>query len=187
MAFPGSFGEVRQAMGGAARDARARIAALPRQFRGLGRPMKLRIGAGVVALALVGGTLLLHGEARSMPHRSLARVSVGSPAAVPRAAHVAARAAAQESHGDFKSDAQRYADASRRGDSRSFQKLVAMTRSPQCDARSQAADALGGVRSGKSTAALRRLASANFADEPRSPGLFSCSSRRAARKALESR
>jgi hypothetical protein len=60
-----------------------------------------------------------------------------------------------------------------------------MTRAPKCEARSEAADALGSFRSRKATAALKRLSRARFKDESRSPGIFSCSSRRAARKALE--
>ena len=64
-------------------------------------------------------------------------------------------------------------------------KLVAMTHAKKCEARSEAADALGTLRGKKAKLALKKLAHAKFKDEARNPGIFSCSSRRAAQKALE--
>jgi len=67
-----------------------------------------------------------------------------------------------------------------KGDKRGLSKLVAMTHAPKCEARSEAADQLGTFRSKKATAALKKLARGRFKDESRTPGIFSCSSRRAA-------
>jgi hypothetical protein len=96
-----------------------------------------------------------------------------------------ASARTEESQGEYKAAAQDYAEAARKGDARGLKKLVAMTRARRCEARSEAADALGTFRSRKATAALKRLSRARFRDESRTPGMFSCSSRRAAQKALE--
>jgi hypothetical protein len=92
---------------------------------------------------------------------------------------------AEEKHGEYKSAAESYLVAAKKGDTRGLKKLVAMTHAPKCEARSEAADALGTMRSKKATAALKKLARSRFKDESRSPGIFSCSSRRAAQKALE--
>jgi hypothetical protein len=92
---------------------------------------------------------------------------------------------AEEKHGEYKAAAESYLVAAKKGDSRGLKKLVAMTHAPKCEARSEAADALGTMRSKKATAALKKLARSRFKDESRSPGIFSCSSRRAAQKALE--
>ena len=64
-------------------------------------------------------------------------------------------------------------------------KLVAMTHADNCEQRSKAAEALAAVHSKKATAALKRLANSSFKDESASPGVFSCSSRRAAQRALD--
>ena len=64
-------------------------------------------------------------------------------------------------------------------------KLVALTRADTCEQRSKAVEALAAVHSRKATAALKRVANSSFKDESASPGLFSCSSRRAAQRALE--
>src|SRR5205823_4853322 len=71
------------------------------------------------------------------------------------------------------------------GNLRALTKLLAMTHAKKCEARSEAADALGTLRGKKAKLALKKLAHAKFKDEARSPGIFSCSSRRAAQKALE--
>jgi HEAT repeat protein len=91
----------------------------------------------------------------------------------------------EESQGSYKSAAENYATAAKQGNARALNKLVAMTRAPKCEARSEAADALGTLRNKKARAALQKLAHGRFKDESRTPGIFSCSSRRAAEKALE--
>jgi HEAT repeat protein len=60
-----------------------------------------------------------------------------------------------------------------------------MTHAGTCEERSRAAEALGSVHNRKAAAALKKLAGSSFKDESPSPGIFSCSSRRAAQRALE--
>jgi hypothetical protein len=153
---------------------------------------KLKIGACVAVLAVLAGGLALRGRRSPADRRpSIATSERGAaPAAeLPRPSRAAkasyATGKTEESHGEYRAAAQDYAAAARRGDARGLKKLVAMTRARKCEARSEAADALGALRSRKATAALKRLSRARFKDESRSPGIFSCSSRRAARKALE--
>ncbi len=67
----------------------------------------------------------------------------------------------------------------------SVSQLVAQTRAPTCAQRSEAAEKLAGTHNPMAIAALRRLAGSSFKDESASPGIFSCSSRRAAQKALQ--
>lgn len=67
----------------------------------------------------------------------------------------------------------------------SVSQLVAQTRAPTCAERSEAAGKLAGSHNPRAIAALRSLAKSSFRDESPSPGIFSCSSRRAAQKALE--
>lgn len=153
---------------------------------------KLKIGACVAALALLAGGLLLRGRRSPADRRpSIAASDRGAAPAseLPRPSRAAkvsyATGRTEESQGEYRAAVQDYAAAARKGDARGLKKLVAMTRAPKCEARSEAADALGTFRSRKATAALKKLSRARFKDESRSPGLFSCSSRRAARKALE--
>jgi hypothetical protein len=159
------------------------------RLRALPRPMKMRIGACAAGMAVLIGALALRGEARARTHRPSARTGSLAIGDVSLPAHAASKSyrvgSTEESHGEYKTAAQSYATAARKGDMRGLYKLVAMTRAPQCEARSEAADALATLRSAKATAALTRLAESNFKDEPKSPGIFSCSSRRAAQKALE--
>jgi hypothetical protein len=93
---------------------------------------------------------------------------------------------AQQSQGSYHDAAENYAKAAREGDSRGMQKLVAMTSAPKCQARAEAADALGSFRGNKrAVAALKKLQQTQFEDEPRNPGIFACDSHRAAQKALD--
>jgi hypothetical protein len=161
-------------------------------MRALSRDTKLKIGASVAALAVLAGGLALRGRRPPANHRPQVGTSDhgAAPAAeLPRPARAAkvsyATGKTEESQGEYKAAAQDYAAAARKGDARGLKKLVAMTRAPKCEARSEAADALGTFRSKKATAALKRLSRARFKDESRSPGIFSCSSHRAAQKALE--
>jgi hypothetical protein len=162
------------------------------RMRALSQGTKLKIGACVAVLAVLAGGLALRGGRAPTNHRPsiVASDRGAAPAAeVPRPARAArmsyASARTEESQGEYKAAAQDYAEAARKGDARGLKKLVAMTRARRCEARSEAADALGTFRSRKATAALKRLSRARFRDESRTPGMFSCSSRRAAQKALE--
>jgi hypothetical protein len=169
-------------------DLRRTLRSAVGRLRALPRPMKMRIGAGAAGMAVLLGALAMRGEARARTHRSSAHgsLAIGDVSLPARAASRSYLAGStEESHGQYKTAAQSYATAARKGDARGFYKLVAMTRAPECEARSEAADALATLRSAKATAALTRLAESNFKDEPKSPGIFSCSSRRAAQKALE--
>ena len=60
-----------------------------------------------------------------------------------------------------------------------------MTENKSCEARASAARALGELGDAHAIPALRRLAQGKFADERNGSGLFRCSSKRAAREALE--
>jgi HEAT repeat protein len=98
---------------------------------------------------------------------------------------VFADARIEEARGSFGLAAEGYAKAARNGEKRGLKELVRMTRSDSCDARVNAARALGDLGDQRAVPALRKLARAKFADESRNPGLFRCNSRRAARDALE--
>ena len=76
-------------------------------------------------------------------------------------------------------------DAPRAARPTEVDRLISMTHAGTCEERSKAAEALGSVHNRKATAALKRLAGSSFKDESVAPGLFSCSSRRAAQRALE--
>ncbi len=197
MASQGFTDDLMHVMRDLAAAARERLTDLRRtlrsafgRLRALPRPMKMRIGAAAAGMAVLAGALALRGEARARTHRPSARtgsLAIGdvSLPATRAASRSYLAGSTEESHGAYKTAAQSYATAARKGDARGLYKLVAMTRAPQCEARSEAADALATFRSAKATAALTRLAESNFKDEPKSPGIFSCSSRRAAQKALE--
>jgi len=186
MASQGFTDDLKYVMRDLAASARERLAAMQRRLRALPLPMKMKIGACAAAVTVFAGALALRGEARTTSHHrtgSLAAADVPRPARAASRIYVAG--SSEESRGEYKAAAQSYATAARKGDVRGLYKLVAMTRAPQCEARSEAADALATLRGAKATAALTRLAESNFKDEPKSPGIFSCSSRRAAQKALE--
>jgi hypothetical protein len=163
------------------------------KIRALPHATKMKIGACGVGLAVLVGGIALRGETPTTPaHRPAVHTSdlrPPTPVETPRPARNAkqsyATAKADQAKGDFKSAAESYATAARKGDKRGLKKLVAMTHAPKCEARSEAADQLGTIRSKKATAALKKLAKARFKDESATPGIFSCSSRRAAQKALQ--
>ena len=108
-----------------------------------------------------------------------------APTETRQAARNYAVAKAEQANGSYRAAAENYANAARQGNKRALTKLVAMTHAKKCEARSEAADALGTLRGKKAKLALKKLAHAKFKDEARNPGIFSCSSRRAAQKALE--
>jgi hypothetical protein len=186
MASQGFIDDLKYVMRDLAADARERLASLRRSLRALPRPTKMKIGACAAAVTVFAGALALRGEARTTGHH---RTGFMATADAPRPTRAASKSyvagSTEESQGEYKAAAQSYATAARKGDVRGIDKLVALTRAPQCEVRSEAADALASFRSTKATAALKKLAVSNFKDEPKSPGIFSCSSRRAAQKALE--
>ncbi|HYZ88593.1 MAG TPA: HEAT repeat domain-containing protein [Myxococcales bacterium] len=98
---------------------------------------------------------------------------------------VFADARIEEARGSFGPAAEGYAKAARNGEKRGLKELVRMTESKSCDARVNAARALGDLGDPRAVRALRKLARAKFPDEPREHGMFRCNSRRAARDALE--
>jgi hypothetical protein len=166
----------------------ARVAQL--RLRNLPRDTKMKLGACVAALALLVGGLLLRGT----PPQQDVTVRVSDAAAtaladVPRPPPVVARKSyaagkTDEKKGEYKAAAQAYATAARKGDARGLSKLVAMTHAKSCEARSEAADALGTLHGKAARKALQKLAKRSDAQEPH--GLFnSCNSRNAAQKALE--
>lgn len=159
------------------------------RVRGLSPTTKMIIGAGVIGVVALGGWHLLREETPASGHpTSAARASdtpIKAEVPPPRAAQKSyAAGKSEESHGEYRAAAQAYAKAARKGDKRGMKKLIAMTRASSCEARSEAADALGTLHSKKATAALKKLARRNYKDESR--GLFSsCSSKTAAQKALQ--
>jgi hypothetical protein len=158
------------------------------------RATKIKVGASVAAIALFVGGIVVRGKgAAPVAERPAVRtadvrppaVRPPAPAETRQAARNLAAGKAEESSGSYRAAAENYAAAARQGNKRALSKLVAMTHAKKCEARSEAADALGTLRGKKAKVALKKLARARFKDEPKSPGIFSCSSRRAAQKALE--
>ncbi len=154
----------------------------------------LKVGVVVALIGLSAVAVALHDElpgsdARPAPaHASRHHAAAVAPEVAlhaPAASHAAPKAA--EPKADARGSAESYATAARKGDRRALNKLIAMTHANTCSARSEAADALATVRGPKATAALKKLSHAKFRDESKSPGIFSCSSRRAAQKALAKR
>jgi hypothetical protein len=156
------------------------------------RATKIKVGASVAAIALfVGGVAVRGKTAAPVMERPPVRTADIRPApaetkqVTKQAARSLAAGKAEESSGSYRAAAESYASAARQGNKRALNKLVAMTHARKCEARSEAADALGSLRGKKAKLALKKLARAHFRDEPKNPGIFSCSSRRAAQKALE--
>lgn len=128
----------------------------------------IKIGAVAAVFGLCTAEIALRGEVEPVVHRRAhARVVVDSP-------HVAPHPAAVVS-----------SEAPAPKPAPSVDKLVAMTHSKSCSERTRAAEALAAVHNKKAVAALKKLSKSSFKDESKTPGIFSCSSRRAAQKALE--
>ena len=152
------------------------------------RATKIKVGASVAAIALFVGGLAVRGKTPApVPERPAVRTADirPAPAETKQAARSYAAGKAEESSGSYRAAAESYAAAARQGNRRALNKLLAMTHARKCEARSEAADALGTLHGKKAKTALKKLARGRFKDEPKSPGIFSCSSRRAAQKALE--
>jgi hypothetical protein len=92
-----------------------------------------------------------------------------------------------EAQKSFRAAAASYVTANRQGDQRGLERLIEMTRDPNCPARSAAASALGQMRDGRAVHALQELKRARFADERHKKGSrrSSCDSAQAARRALK--
>jgi hypothetical protein len=160
--------------------------------RALPPAARIKVGVSVAAVALFVGGLALRGGTPAPGHRAPPAIRAEARATlsdVQPPSRVAQRnyavAKVEESQGSYKAAAENYATAARQGNARALKKLLAMTRAPKCEARSEAADALGTLHNKKARAALQKLTQARFKDESRTPGIFSCSSHRAAEKALE--
>ena len=91
----------------------------------------------------------------------------------------------QEARGSFGPAATGYVKAVQSGEKRGLQQLMKMTESRSCDARTNAARALGELGDPRAVRALQKLEKSKFADERQDAGVFRCSSKRAAREALE--
>jgi len=93
-----------------------------------------------------------------------------------------------EARASYGSASAHYAEAARGGARSGFKRLVRMTRDDKCAARESAAKALGRLGDSSAQSPLERLAQGEFPDEGADSALgslFGCSSRRAARDALE--
>ena len=156
-------------------------------MRALPKATKIKIGASAAAIVLFVGGLALRGNTPTIIDSPPVRTSDvrPAPAETRQAARNYAVGKAEQKNGSYRAAAESYANSARQGNKKALTKLVAMTHAKKCEARSEAADALGTLRSKKAKVALKKLARAKFKDEPRNPGIFSCSSRRAAQKALE--
>ena len=179
---------VRQTTGTVQRHAQTAIY----RMRALPPATRTKVGICAATVALFVGGLALRGATPAPGHHAVPAIreearatlaDVRPPSRVAQRSYAVAKV--EESQGSYKSAAENYAAAAKQGNPRALNKLVAMTRAPKCEARSEAADALGTLRNKKARVALQKLAHGRFKDESRTPGIFSCSSRRAAEKALE--
>jgi hypothetical protein len=94
----------------------------------------------------------------------------------------------EEARGAFGTAASRYAAAERGGDRRGWRRLIKMTKNDRCSARESGARALGGLGDRNAISALESLEKGSFPDEGEDSligQVFGCSSRRAARDALQ--
>jgi adenylate cyclase len=162
------------------------------KMQALPRATRTKVGICAAVVALFFGGLALRGKSPAPERRSPPAIRAEERATLadvrppsPAAQRSYAVGKVEESQGSYKAAAESYAIAARQGNARALNKLVAMSHSPKCEVRSEAADALGTLHNKKARTALRKLASARYKDEPSNPGIFSCSSRRAAEKALD--
>jgi class 3 adenylate cyclase len=94
----------------------------------------------------------------------------------------------REARKDWDGAARRFEQAFKGGEKRGLQRLIELTESETCQARAQAARALGRAGDRRAVGALEELESASFRDESGEGGvfaLFGCNSRKAAREALD--
>jgi adenylate cyclase len=171
---------------------RQKLEMLQARLRTLPKTSRVRLAVGVAGAIVFTGALALRGNpaAPARPAVAVPEVRLSTANAQARTVTSAAQRTysagkAQEAEGSYRTAAESYAEAARQGDARGIDKLIAMTRAPKCEARSQAAEALAGFRNRRSAAALRKLQHGHFRDEGENPGIFGCNSRRAAQKALD--
>ena len=177
--------EWKQKGNGAYSRAVSMVKARLREMQALQPATKAKIILSLCAVAVLGGGVMLRDKSPS----ASARVEMSSVGATPQDTRIAARTYAagrsEESQGSYKDAAEKYADAARKGNAKALKKLVAMSRAKKCEVRTEAAEALATVHNKKARAALKKMKVARYKDEPKKPGIFSCSSRRAAAKALD--
>jgi adenylate cyclase len=157
------------------------------RFSRLPRNARLAAAAGVAVVVLLAVFLAIR---RDPVDRALANHDIRAAQREVKNikdtdARVFADARIEEARGSFGPAAEGYAKAARNGERRGLKELVRMTQSKSCDARVNAAHALGELGDTRAVPALRKLAHGKFADERRDSRLFRCNSRRAARDALE--
>lgn len=146
---------------------------------------KAKVALAVCAVAVLGG-FLLRGKSPAVRAPAVQTSALHGDAHETRVATRSyAAGKTEESQGAYRAAAEAYAEAARKGNAKALKKLLAMTRANKCEVRSEAAGALAMVHSKQARAALKKMTVARFRDEPKKPGIFSCSSRRAAAKALE--
>lgn len=168
---------------GAALSVRARWEALPSKGR--------RALAGVAALLLLALLALsFRGDAveRAVERGDLRAAHEELKKVPPGPAHSYDEGRIEEARRAFGSAASAYLAALRGGERRALSRLLLLTRSDTCAAREQAARALGEAGDRAAIGALETLRDARFTDEGEDSALsalFGCSSRRAARTALE--
>ncbi len=177
---------------------RRAIQALPAGLRGLARrgaarfsrvPLRIRLAGAAAAAAAVGVALFLAARTdpldRALAQRDFraARTELKNVKDAPARAYGEGRI--QEARGSFAPAAASYATAARSGDRRGLKQLIRMTEHRSCEVRASAARALGDLGDADALPALHKLERGRFADERGKPGPFRCSSKRAARDALE--
>jgi hypothetical protein len=162
-----------------ANRAAARFSRIPRNAR-------VAVGGGLAVLALLGLFLIRRDPIdRALANRDFRTARRELNNIKDSEERVFADARIEEARGSFGPAAEGYAKAARSGERRGLKELVRMTESKSCDARANAARALGELGDRRAVPALRKLAHGKFADETRDSGLFRCNSKRAARDALE--
>lgn len=185
MSEASSMNEWKQKANGSYARTVALVKSRMQDIRALAPATKAKIALTLTAVGVLGAGLMFRDK--SVDAKPSLQASSLHPTSeqTRNAARTYAAAKAEESQGSYKAAAEAYAEAARKGNAKALKKLVAMSHAKKCEVRSEAADALATVHSKKARVALKKLKVARFKDEPKKPGLFSCSSRRAAQRALE--
>ena len=178
--------EWKQKANGSYARAVAMVKSRLQDMRALPQAKQAKILLSFIAVAVLGAGMLFRDKSPVGAGPSVQTSSLHPTSEQTRnAARTYATAKAEESQGSYRAAAEAYAEAARKGNAKALKKLVAMSHAKKCEVRSEAADALATVHSKKARVALKKMKVARYKDEPKQPGLFSCSSRRAAQKALE--
>lgn len=186
MSEASSMNEWKQKANGSYARTVALVKSRMQDMRALPPATKAKILLTLTAVGALGAGLMFRDKSAAGARPSLQASSLHPTSEQARnSARTYAAAKAEESQGSYKAAAEAYAEAARKGNAKALKKLVAMSHARKCEVRSEAADALATVHSKKARVALKKLQVARFRDEPKKPGLFSCSSRRAAQRALE--